>query len=182
MTRLLHNMRVVVGLFLVLASFDLHAQEQKQIENDAYIIKQHSFEVTFKNTGKVRFVSYHNVKNSPPKIDFFLVDHSNRILHTFPTYYGNEHWTFHGIKAVSFKDINNDSLKDILIITEHITGIGPSGTDPFDVAGFYIQGEKGFKRHKELEEMVNSDALYGQWKSISDLAALAASYQKSRTQ
>jgi hypothetical protein len=172
-------MKFSIVIILMLTGVYGYAQEQKQIENEAYIIKQHSFDVHFENMGHVKFISYHDVKKSPPKVDFFLVNPSNHILYTFPTYYGNEHWAFYSMKAVSFKDMNRDGLKDVMMITEHVTGIGPSGAEPFVAAGFYLQGEKGFTRYRTLEEKVNSEPLYGTWKSISDLVAIAASLQKS---
>ncbi|HWT76222.1 MAG TPA: hypothetical protein VN258_16100 [Mobilitalea sp.] len=91
------------------------------------------------------------------KLEFFLVDSDENILYEFPDFLGNT-WAFYDMSAVSFKDVNNDGLKDIIVIAEYITGVGENGATPFNVAGIYFQKDNEFIELPELDNELNDNS------------------------
>lgn len=57
--------------------------------------------------------------------------------------------------GVAFKDVNNDGLKDVIIIANYIKG---KGTDPFPIANIYFQlDDKSFTTVQSLNEEINGN-------------------------
>jgi hypothetical protein len=119
----------------------------KDLKNEGIkVIEKQSFEVSFENWGKVRFVS--GVKTDwPNKLKLFLSNAQQKIIYRFPEFSGNI-WVFNEVRTVSFKDVNKDKLKDIIIIADNVTGIGKEGTIPFPVCGIYFQEGKSLKTYR----------------------------------
>ncbi|MNP57028.1 hypothetical protein D3C76_1518110 [compost metagenome] len=87
---------------------------------------------------------------------FFLLDSEDTILYEFPEFNGNNRGMLEAVKAVSFKDVNQDGYTDIVIIGEYITGVGAEGVVPFPVAGIYFQQpDHSFITRPELDEEIN---------------------------
>lgn len=63
----------------------------------------------------------------------------NKILYEFPEFYGNNGRMIDKIKAVSFKDLNQDGRTDIVIIADYITGVNAHGIETLPVTGIYFQ-------------------------------------------
>ncbi|GAA0079007.1 hypothetical protein UT300005_33860 [Clostridium sp. CTA-5] len=82
------------------------------------IINSQSFKVSLNSWGNVKFVSGKLIGGSHIPIEFYLVDNEENILYYFDNTlpYGMD------IKAVSFEDVNNDSLKDVIVIVESSDG------------------------------------------------------------
>jgi hypothetical protein len=118
------------------------------------LIEDHSFLVALEHWGKVKFLSCEQNPESTAKLAFFLSDAKGKIICSLPDFYGN-HWTFYEMKAVSFKDINKDGIKDIIVIADCVTGVGNEGAVPFSVCAIYFQFEKGFKNVQKLDEAIN---------------------------
>jgi hypothetical protein len=139
------------------------AKESNNQENNLYtlekkglqIIEDQCFWIELKNWGKVKFVSTQSFIEGISKVNFYLIDDKKNILYYFPDSYGNDFWHFEKLRAVSFKDMNKDGLKDILIIAEYITGIGKEGVIPFPIGSIYFQKEKVFINVPELDEAIN---------------------------
>lgn len=123
-------------------------------KNGFEIIKEQSFWVQLENWGKVHFVSGYNKIQGIPKVKFYLVNSNDDIVYDFPDFYGNM-WVFYELKAVSFKDINKDGLKDIIIIADYILGHGENAAVPFPVSSVYFQKDKKFINLPELDEQIN---------------------------
>lgn len=119
------------------------------------IIEDHSFDVNFKNYPNSKFISTRYKVKNLFKAFFFLTDGDGNIIYEFPEFYGNKYTEVENIIAVSFVDINEDSLEDILIVGECITGAGPEGVIPFPVPNIYIQKNNGFECNDKLNEDIN---------------------------
>ncbi|WP_052410389.1 hypothetical protein [Paenibacillus durus] len=119
------------------------------------VLEDQSFWIELENWGKVKFLSVESAMGSLYKLKFFLVDASGKILYEFPDFYGNQWNTLFEMKAVSFKDVNKDGLKDIIIIAEFMTGVGPDGAEPFNVGDVYFQTKTGFVNNPELDEAIH---------------------------
>ncbi|MBU7314286.1 TcaA NTF2-like domain-containing protein [Paenibacillus oleatilyticus] len=124
-------------------------------EKGMQVIDNQSFQVELNHWGKVKFISGKQLEGSELKASFYLVDENEIILYEFPEFYGNDRTSFEGIRAVSFKDVDQDGLKDIIIIAEFSTGIGESGNIPFPVAGIYFQRDNEFESIPQLDEKIN---------------------------
>ena len=68
------------------------------------------------NYGDIRFVSGENEVEGFNKLKLYLVNSDNEIIYTFPEFYGNILTYLDEVDTVSFQDLNNDGLKDIIII------------------------------------------------------------------
>lgn len=119
------------------------------------IIEDQSFWTTFENWGKVRFLSC-EYEDGVIKLSLYLADDKDNILYAFPDFYGND-WCFYEVRAVSFKDVNKDGFKDVVIIADYVTGIGNEGAIPFPVCGIYFQKGKKFVDLPELNEEINDE-------------------------
>lgn len=84
------------------------------------IIEEQSFWVDLNSWGKVRFVSGYFMKNKTPELHFYIVSSNLVVLATLPDSYPNTH-ELESVQAVSFKDMNGDGEKDIIIIGNYNT-------------------------------------------------------------
>lgn len=87
----------------------------------------------------MRFVSAVRNTNGLDQADFFLLDSEDHILFSFPTFNGNTRGMLEAIKAVSFKDVNQDGYADIIIIADYIIKTGSQSVVPFPIADIYFQ-------------------------------------------
>ncbi|WP_025683940.1 hypothetical protein [Paenibacillus maysiensis] len=114
---------------------------------EPYTIQEgQSFITSLNGWGKVRFVSTLKDEETNDLIQakFFLEANSEKyaekkILYEFPEFYGNNGKMIDKIKAVSFKDLNQDGRTDIVIIADYITGVNAHGIETLPVAGIYFQ-------------------------------------------
>lgn len=127
------------------------------------IQKEQSFTTTLNGWGKVRFVSTLKDEETNDLIHakFFLEVNSdkyveNKILYEFPEFYGNNGRMIDRIKAVSFKDLNQDGRTDIIIIADYITGVNAHGIETLPVAGIYFQKKDNtYTTLPELDKSIN---------------------------
>lgn len=61
-------------------------------------------------------------------------------------------WVFDHIDAISFKDVNSDGLKDVIIITEYILGHGDHAAEDFPTTGIYLQNGNTFTNNPDLDK------------------------------
>jgi hypothetical protein len=130
------------------------------LDSDQYEVEEsQSFQTTLEGFGKVRFVPTYGYPEGLRKFFFFLLDDQGHILYPFPEFYGNHEWVarYGGVEAVAFKDVNNDGLKDVIIITSVDNGIGgPDRIEPFPIAGIYFQKKnKTFTTLPALDQAIN---------------------------
>ncbi len=109
----------------------------------------------FENWGVVSFVTGTYPDGGTDKLHFYLADDNQAVLYDFPDFYGNQWSTFYELQTVAFEDVNQDGLKDILIIADYMTGVGPDGAMPFHVASIYFQKGKEFVSVPDLDDRMN---------------------------
>jgi hypothetical protein len=131
---------------------------------EPYTIQEgQSFITSLNGWGKVRFVSTLKDEEANDLIQakFFLEVNSdkyvdNKILYEFPEFYGNNGRMIDRIKAVSFKDLNQDGRTDIVIIADYITGVNAHGIETLPVAGIYFQKKDNtYTTLPELDKSIN---------------------------
>lgn len=125
---------------------------------DFKVDEAQSFETDFENWGSVRFLSGTDFRG---KRVFFLVKEDNTVLYEFPDYLGG-FWKDQTIDAIAFRDVNDDGLKDVIIITSD-----EYGNSYCDI---YFQRDKEFVRIQEIYEALNQggDKQYTTVKMITD--------------
>jgi len=132
-------------------------------------IQEQSFKTNFKHFKNVMFSSYNDFESGPGKVHFYLF-RNNKIVYEFPEFpVDSGSWSFENVKAISFKDINNDGLKDVIVIAEYITGIGPNGMIPFLVKGVYLQRKGKFVSAEKISKLLSSEKNYSSLKTISSI-------------
>jgi len=164
------NNKIIVVILTILFSVSLtFGQSDQEIFPKGKKIKEQSFKVSFENFNNVEFAAYAEYSSSPPRVNLYLLK-DGEVLYELPDYYGNKSWSFDEVIAVAFKDLNFDGLKDIIVMSNYITGMGPSGTEPFRVIDVYFQKENGFEQVNNISEGLNDPKNYENLKTINDVA------------
>ncbi|MGW9527728.1 hypothetical protein ACWHAM_08295 [Paenibacillus terrae] len=138
--------------------------DQPNLDLEPYTTQEgQTFTTTLNGWGKVRFVSTLKDEETNDLIQakFFLEVISKKyvekkILYEFPEFYGNSGRMIDRIKAVSFKDVNQDGRTDIVIIADYITGVNAHGIETLPVAGIYFQKKDNtYTTLSELDKNIN---------------------------
>lgn len=118
--------------------------------------------------GAVDIVVRPDLEASPPAATLLLEDAAGNLVYRFPPLPGIGSWAYHQTGDLALADIDADGLDDVVVIVELVTGIGPSGADPFPQAAIYLRRGDGFEPATELETTVN-EAAYGRWDDMAGL-------------
>lgn len=121
------------------------------------IIAGQSFDVTWKNWGDVRFVSYAPPAGRVHDDAAFYLTKNDEILYKFPQAWdeGCAPWTFESVDMVSFRDIDGDGNEDVIAILSYITGAGPQAAVPFPTTRIFMGDGTKFVIDTELSEAVD---------------------------
>ncbi|MEQ8154783.1 MAG: hypothetical protein ABRQ25_07875 [Clostridiaceae bacterium] len=119
------------------------------------IIENQCFSVSIENFGSVKFISGSKREDVNTKAVFYLIDNKNTVLYKFPEFYGNSAGMFKTIEAVSFKDVNSDGLKDIIIITSVNKG---GDTEDTIVSSIYFQKGMSFINNISFDDKLNKSS------------------------
>jgi hypothetical protein len=122
--------------------------------------------------GAVRIAPRIDPAASPPTGHLVLEDGSGKPVYRFPELPGAGEYAYFRTDALALADVDADGREDVIAIVELVTGIGPSGAEPFKLAGVYRQQGDGFERATELEAVVNDPPAYGRWDDIGSLRAI----------
>ena len=117
------------------------------------VIENQCFPVVLENYGNVKFISGLKQEGTDIIGVFYLVDSKNNVIYKFLDFYGNATGTFTNIKAISFTDVNNDGLKDIIIIANY-----KANEIPITICSIYFQKGKEFINDKSFDDKVNSSS------------------------
>ena len=117
-------------------------------------VAEQCFDINLNSYGKVKFISEENMGIG---YHFYLEDYKCNILYRFPIYdtvpLNSAGFILGQLVAISFADINNDMLKDVVILYNHSDNSGTSTS----TANIYMQQNDGtFIHNKSLEDKVNS--------------------------
>ncbi len=163
---LIYILIISVFLFLTINSFSgskqkirkINTAEKKQFKKLLGTINEkQSFFLSFKNFNKVYFVPVIKDENNY----YFCLVKNKKIYYRLSK--PKMTWALDQIKSVAFLDMNFDGYKDITIISEQMTGIGPTAAQTFTVTWLYLNDKKkGFQLYppKELEKLTSVKALY----------------------
>ena len=121
------------------------------------IIAGQSFDVTWKNWGDVRFVSYAPPAGRVHDDAAFYLTKNDEILYEFTQAWdeGCAPWTFESVDMVSFRDIDGDGNEDVIAILSYITGAGPQAAVPFPTTRIFMGDGTKFVIDTELSEAVD---------------------------
>ncbi len=161
-----------VAFLFLLPFFTLSAQYGEGPSGE--LIANQTFDAEFPHFGKVKFASYKGAGNVDRFNFYFLKD--DAIEYQFADFYGNKQgWMADEIVAVAFKDLNSDNLKDVIIIANYMTGIGPDAAVPFPVIGVYINKTETFDHDDAVNSDINSDL------SIKSVADVVKYFKEKKT-
>lgn len=118
------------------------------------VIENQCFPISLNSYGRVRFISGSKREDCTTIVNFYLLDDENNVLYKLPSFYGNEKGMFNNILAVSFKDVNNDGLKDIIIIADYKTNAAASSP----ICSIYFGKGREFINDKSLDSKINSSS------------------------
>jgi hypothetical protein len=114
-----------------------------------------SFEVTFENWGKVRFITGIDIKNRRV-LCIYLTDDQENVLYKFPLANKIRWLMCDEVKAVSFADLDKDGLADVVVIGIYNTGVGSGPLfSHFHVATIYFQKGTEFINDPNLDKQIN---------------------------
>ncbi|MDT8715534.1 hypothetical protein IAI10_02525 [Clostridium sp. 19966] len=117
------------------------------------VIDKQCFSVKLENFGTVKFISGLKRENSTQAAAFYLLDSNSNVIYKFPDFYGNSKGAFKDISAVSFSDVNNDGLKDVIIITDYTIN-GSTKT----ISSIYFQHGTSFANNEALDTKLNNSS------------------------
>lgn len=106
---------------------------------------------------------------SPPAARMALEDEAGMPVYRFPPLPGTGAYAYFQTRDMAIADIDQDGMDDVVVVIEAMTGIGPSGAEPFPVAGVYLQRTGGFERSVEIEERLTSAAAHEGWSDLQSL-------------
>lgn len=111
------------------------------------------FDINLNSYGNVKFISEENMGIG---YHFYLEDYKGNILYRFPIYdsvpLNSVGFLFGQLDAISFADINNDTLKDVVILYNN----SDNGGALISIANIYMQQNDGtFIHNISLEDKIN---------------------------
>lgn len=119
------------------------------------IISEQSFDVELNDWGDVTFISYSPEAGADfEDVSFYLMN-DNQVVYSFPYYDENnrtDNYTglFDSVESVGFRDVNNDTLKDVIVVINYITGAGPQGMLPRPRTRIFLADKGEFHLAKDL--------------------------------
>lgn len=112
-------------------------------------LKDQSFHVNFESLGDSEFITTIEKKNGNDQPHFYIKNENSMSELKYEL-----EWSpiLDSISAVSFRDVNGDNRKDIIVIVNFMTGAGQMGAIPFSQILIFKQTESGFLQDKTIEK------------------------------
>jgi len=126
------------------------------------IIQFESFNVELNDWGNVRFISYEPDNSiNFEDVSFYLMK-DDKVIYSFPYYCENnstENYVglFDSVSAVEFCDVNNDNIKDVIVLINYVTGAGPQGMVPRPRARIFLADKKEFYLATDLIDDITNN-------------------------
>lgn len=129
-------------------------QIESELEDAETLIRDHAFTVNLSRLGAVDFVPV-AVRDDRDSLALRLRDKNGRYTSLFLS----DMWSFYGLDAVAFEDINGDGLgPDVVAIAQYITGVGPTGGQPFPYPTVLLNdGKDGFSTDVTIENLLSEN-------------------------
>ena len=121
------------------------------------ILREHTFNVQLPQCGRCTFVPVSDVQ-SRPELSLHLVK-DGQIHYTFPQSDADRTWASYSMLAVAFTDLDSDGQDDVAVLAQYITGIGPSGTQPFPAAAVYFSRDTVFKHDRQISQYLTQEGI-----------------------
>lgn len=114
------------------------------------LIEDQSFAVTLPVIGRADFIAAKDENND---LLLSLRTDSNK----YETLYQSVQWQSWDVKAVAFEDILQDGDgPDIVVIADYVTGVGPTGAQPFSVAHvLFNRGDDSFQSDFVVDQILS---------------------------
>lgn len=142
--------------------------------NGFVVLEDQVFETVMESFGEESLIFIPALDTRYHRLVLFLADSYGKIvfktaqLQTNNCIPGKMRQTNRGIAAVSFQDMNDDGLTDIVLITKCKNEDGPLVGKPYKTGDVLFQGEKTFYSDYRLSDRLNR---FGMNKSIDIIAA-----------
>ncbi|MGK7911571.1 MAG: hypothetical protein AB4050_08845 [Synechococcus sp.] len=134
------------------------------------VLGEHTFKVWLPQCGQCTFVPVSDVRGRP-ELSLHLIK-DGQLHYTLPPSEADRTWASFNMLAVAFTDLDNDGQDDIAVLAEYITGIGPTGTQPFPAASIYFSRETVFKHNRQLSQYLTEQGV----ETIAELISAMESY------
>ncbi|MEL6352304.1 MAG: hypothetical protein AAFR58_11090 [Cyanobacteria bacterium J06627_28] len=133
----------------LLSESELSAIAQ-EIPSGQTLIEDQSFALTLPVIGRADFIAAQDENND---LLLSLRTDSNE----YETLYQSVQWQSWDVKAVAFEDIHQDGDgPDIVVIADYVTGIGPTGAQPFSVAHIlFNRGDDSFQSDFSVDQILS---------------------------
>lgn len=127
-----YSLRLLDATELEMIEFDL--------EPDRNVIADQSFLLDIPNLGEAALVASESNREGVRQLHLdWKSPVSEGDYFSLPLDQAISSWIFWEIKEISFGDFNSDSLgPDVIVIAEYMTGIGPTGAQPFAVTTVFF--------------------------------------------
>lgn len=87
----------------------------------------------------------------PAALDGFVIVDGGRVL---PLPSLHDQWSLWEVDAVMFEDVDGDGAKELIVIAEYLTGVGPTGAQPFNANAVVRWNGSAFVRMPEVEQRI----------------------------
>ncbi|ADL53355.1 hypothetical protein [Clostridium cellulovorans] len=113
------------------------------------VIQDQCFNINLDSYGEVKFISGTKRADGYTALRFYLAGKNDKIIYYFPEFSTKNF--LKEMKAVSFQDINNDGLKEIIVIAEYNSS-GPKK----EHCSIYFPKSGEFINDKNIDDKINS--------------------------
>ena len=157
-------------------------------------LQDHSFRIQSRQKGleDVYFVpiqaDYRNGMQSQKQwaqcLSLLIINRQNASLSPLPTHPVME-WSFDSLKAVAFRDVQGQGKRAIIVHAAGITGIGPTGSEPFAVFAVYLPTPDGAwllddALQQHIERRIFQECQADDCRTIDEAVQIATDYFRSK--